>query len=143
VLWFGIDERQKLLMIALASGFPFYLNTHGGVRGVDHKILEAAQVFGVSRWRAIRLIILPAALPQMLVGLRQSFGISLIALIVAEQTNAPHGIGLLMMSAQQFFQVEILLVCVVLYGFWGLLADLVVRGLERVLMPWRNPRVGR
>jgi len=138
VLWFGIDEQQKLLMIALAAGFPFYLNTHGGVRSTDRKLLEAARVFGASRRETIAAIILPAALPQLLVGLRQSLGISLIALIVAEQTNSPRGIGFLMMSAQQFFQVEILLVCVALYGLWGLLADVLVRTLERVLMPWKR-----
>lgn len=141
VLWFGIDERQKLLLLAFATGFPFYLNTHGGVRGVDHKLLEAARVFGVSRLRTIVQIVLPSALPQLLVGLRQSFGAALIALIVAEQTNAPRGIGFLMMSAQQFFEIDVLLMCIVLYGLWGLLADLVVRGLERLWMPWRFLRV--
>jgi sulfonate transport system permease protein len=137
VLWFGIDERQKLLLLALATGFPFYLNTHGGVRAVDNKLLEAARVFGVTRLRTIAQIVLPAALPQMLVGLRQALGSVLIALIVAEQTNAPRGIGFLMMSAQQFFEIEVLLVCIVLYGLWGLMADMLVRGLERVWMPWR------
>jgi sulfonate transport system permease protein len=140
VLWFGIGEQQKLLVIALATCFPFYLNTHGGARGVDPKVVEAGQVFGLSSWRLIRSIILPGALPSMLVGLRQSFGVALIALIVAEQTNAPRGIGFLMMSAQQFFQTEILLVCVLAYAFWGLLGDLLVRLLEQLLMPWRSRR---
>lgn len=140
VLWLGIGESQKILMIAVATCFPFYLNTHSGVRSADPKLLEAAQVFGLSRAGAIRQIILPAAIPQMLVGLRQSLGIALIALIVAEQTNAPQGIGFLMLSASQFFQAEVLLVCVLLYALWGFAADLLVRGLERALMPWRRAR---
>ena len=140
VLWFGIGEDQKISMIAVASCFPFYLNTHSGVRGADGKLLEAARVFGLSRAGIIRTIILPAAVPQMLVGLRQSLGISLIALIVVEQTNAQKGIGFLMLSASQFFQSEILLVCVLLYALWGLAADVFVRALERVLMPWRHAR---
>jgi sulfonate transport system permease protein len=140
VLWFGIGEQQKLLVIALATSFPFYLNTHGGVRGVDPKVVEAGEVFGLSRARLIRAIILPGALPSILVGLRQSLGVALIALIVAEQTNAPRGIGFLMMSAQQFFQTEVLLVCVLAYALWGLLGDLLVRLLERVLVPWRSAR---
>lgn len=142
VLWFGIGEQEKLLLIAIATCFPFYLNTHAGVQSADRKLLEAAQVFGLSRFGQIRQIILPAALPHMLVGLRQSLGASLIALIVAEQTNAPKGIGFLMLSASQFFQAEVLLVCILLYGLWGLAADLLVRVLARVLMPWRRARAG-
>ena len=140
VLWFGIGEDQKVLVIALATCFPFYLNTHGGVRGVDPKVVEAGEVFGLSRWRLIRLIIVPGALPSLLVGLRQSLGVSLIALIVAEQSTAPRGIGFLRMSAQQFFQAEVLLVCILVYAVWGLLGDLLVRWLERSLMPWRYAR---
>jgi sulfonate transport system permease protein len=79
----------------------------------------------------------------MLVGLRQSLGISLIALIVAEQSNAPGGMGFLMMSAQQFFQPEVLLVCVLPYALWGFAGDLLVRLLARLLMPWRPVRRGR
>lgn len=141
VLWFGIGEQQKLLLIALASCFPFYLNTHAGVQSTDPKLLEAAKVFGLSRAGTVRQIILPAAIPQLLVGLRQSLGVALIALIVAEQTNAPRGLGFLMLSATQFFQAEVLLVCVLLYGLWGLLSDLFVRALGRLLMPWRAPGV--
>ena len=139
VLWFGIGEQQKVLLIALASCFPFYLNTHAGVQSADVKLLEAASVFGLGRLGKVRQIILPAAIPHLLVGLRLSLGVSLIALIVAEQTNAPRGLGFLMLSATQFFQAEVLLGCVLLYGLWGLLSDLLVRALERLLMPWRQP----
>jgi sulfonate transport system permease protein len=138
VLWFGIGEAQKTLLIALATCFPMYLNTHSGVQGADPRLLEAGRVFGLSRAGELRYIVAPAALPQILVGLRQSLGVALVALIVAEQSNAPRGIGFLMLSASQFFQADVLLVCVVLYALWGFASDQAVRGLARILMPWRR-----
>jgi sulfonate transport system permease protein len=138
ILWFGIDERPKVLIIAAAALFPLYLNTHSGVRNVDRKILEAGRVFGLRGAGLIRQVILPEAIPSVLVGLRVSLSTSLLALIVAELTNAPRGLGFLMTSAQQYFQTDVLVVVVVIYAVWGLSVDLVVRGAERVLLPYKR-----
>lgn len=141
ILWFGIDERPKIIIIAAAALFPLYLNTHSGVRNVDRKILEAGKVFGLRGLGLVRHVILPEAIPSVLVGLRVSLSVSLLALIVAEMSNAPRGIGFLMVSAQQYFQMDVLVVCVLIYAVWGLSVDLVVRLLERVLLPYK--RLGR
>ncbi|MBM7479470.1 ABC transporter permease [Oerskovia jenensis] len=141
ILWFGIDERPKIIIIAAAALFPLYLNTHSGVRNVDRKILEAGKVFGLRGLGLVRHVILPEAIPSVLVGLRVSLSVSLLALIVAEMSNAPRGIGFLMVSAQQYFQMDVLVVCVLIYAVWGLSVDLVVRSLERVLLPYK--RLGR
>lgn len=138
ILWFGIDERPKILIIAAAALFPLYLNTHSGVRNVDRKILEAGRVFGLRGARLVRDVILPEAIPSILVGLRVSLSTSLLALIVAELTNAPKGLGFLMTSAQQYFQTDVLVVIVAIYAVWGLSVDLVVRGAERVLLPFKR-----
>jgi sulfonate transport system permease protein len=82
--------------------------------------------------------VLPAALPQILVGLRYAIGISLVALIAAETVNANAGLGFLMNQAREFMRTDILMVCIVVYALLGLAADLLVRGLERVLVPWRS-----
>jgi sulfonate transport system permease protein len=140
VVWLGIGEQQKIALVALACAIPFYLNTYGGVRQADSAIVEAARVFGASRAERTRRGILPSALPQMLIGLRQSIGVSMLALILAEQTNAPKGLGALTLAAQQFFQTDILLVCVAVYAIWGLVGDAIVRALEVVLIPWNPPR---
>lgn len=140
VVWLGIGEQQKIALVALACLVPFYLNTHGGVRQADPAVLEAAKVFGASRLETIWRIILPNALPQILIGLRQSIGLSLLALILAEQTNAPLGIGALALAAQQFFETDVLLVCIAVYAIWGLIGDAFVRALERLLMPWQRRR---
>ena len=141
ILWFGIDERPKIIIIAAAALFPLYLNTHSGVRNVDRKILEAGKVFGLRGLGLVRHVILPEAIPSVLVGLRVSLSVSLLALIVAEMSNAPRGIGFLMVSAQQYFQMDVLVVCVLIYAVWGLSVDLVVRLLERLLLPYK--RLGR
>ncbi|MET9328408.1 ABC transporter permease [Tsukamurella sp. NPDC003166] len=138
ILWFGIDEKPKIIIIAAAAMFPLYINTHGGVRQVDGKVIEAAHTFGLRGVGLIRQVVIPEALPSILVGLRVSLSVSLIALIVAEQSNAPKGIGFLMTSAQQFFQTDVLVLCIIIYALWGLGVDVVVRLLERLLMPYRK-----
>jgi sulfonate transport system permease protein len=138
IVWFGIGEKPKVLLIAVATAFPLYLNTHSGVRNADRKTIEAARVYGLSRLGVVRQVVLPNALPSLLVGLRISLGTALLALIFAEQINATRGIGYLMTSAENYFQTNVLVVCIAIYALWGLTADLTVRLLERILMPWRH-----
>jgi sulfonate transport system permease protein len=138
ILWFGIDERPKIIIIATAALFPLYLNTHSAVRNVDRKILEAGRVFGLRGPALVRQVVLPEAIPGILVGLRVSLSVSLLALIVAELTNAPKGLGFLMTSAQQYYQTDVLVVIIALYAVWGLSVDLIVRGVERLLLPYKH-----
>jgi sulfonate transport system permease protein len=138
IVWFGIDETPKVVLIAVATAFPLYLNTYAGVRSVDRRALEAGRVFGLSGWQLVRKVVLPGALPNLLVGLRVALGVCLLGLIFAEQINTVQGIGYLMTSAMAFFQTDVMVVCIVVYAAWGLVADLVVRLLEHGLMPWRR-----
>jgi sulfonate transport system permease protein len=138
IVWFGIGETPKVVLIAVATAFPLYLNTYAGVRSVDRRSLEAARVFGLSRLALVRRVVVPAALPGLLVGLRVALGVSLLGLIFAEQINTTQGIGYLMTSAMAFFQTDVMVVCILVYALWGLLADLLVRLLEHLLMPWRR-----
>jgi sulfonate transport system permease protein len=138
IVWFGIGELPKLLLIALATSFPMYLNTYTGVRNVDRKVIEAARVFGLGGARLVREVVLPLALPSILTGVRYALGISVLVLIAAEQINASSGIGYLLNSAQLYQQVDVLLICIAIYALLGLAADLCVRVLEKLLMPWRS-----
>lgn len=137
IVWFGVDETPKLLLIALATLFPMYLNTYSGVRNVDRKVVEASRTFGLKGARLIREVVLPLALPSILTGLRFALGVSLLMLIAAEQINAQAGLGYLLNTAQVYQQVDVILVCIFIYALLGLAADLIVRLLERLLMPWR------
>lgn len=137
ILWFGIGETPKIVLIALGSMFPIYLNLFSAVRGADRKLVEAVSVLGLSRAGTIWHVILPAALPGFLVGLRQAFGISWISLVVAEQINASAGIGYLVMNARDFLRTDIIFDGLIVYALLGLATDQAVRALERKLLVWR------
>jgi sulfonate transport system permease protein len=143
MVWFGIGDTARVILIAVATAFPMYVSTAGGVRNVDPKLVEAMRTFGLSRWALVREVVLPSALPSLLSGLRLSMTLSVIALIAAEEINTTNGIGFLMTQAQTFSRTDILTVCVLIYGLLGLCVDLFVRGAERLLMPWRPPRAAR
>jgi sulfonate transport system permease protein len=137
ILWFGIGETPKIILIALGSMFPIYLNLFSAVRGVERKLVEAVSVLGLSRAETIWHVILPATLPGFLVGLRQAFGISWISLVVAEQINASSGIGYLVMNARDFLRTDIIFDGLLVYALLGLGTDQLVRALERKLLAWR------
>jgi sulfonate transport system permease protein len=138
ILWFGIDESAKLFMVAIGVFFPIYLNTHHGIKSVDAGLVEMARSYGLKGWPLYREVILPGALPSILVGLRFSLGLMWVLLIVAETLSAQSGIGYMTMNAREFLQTDVVLVGVLLYALLGKLADLVARGLERRLLRW-NP----
>lgn len=139
LVWFGLGETAKIVLIAFATTFPMYVNATSGVRTADPKLVEAVRSFGLGRLALIREVILPGALPSLLVGLRLSMTLSVVALIAAEELNATAGVGYLMAQAQNFVRTDILALCIIIYGLFGLAADGVVRGLEWALMPWRRP----
>jgi sulfonate transport system permease protein len=137
IMWFGIGETPKITLIALGSMFPIYLNLFAGIRGADRKLREAASTLGLSQVETILHVVLPAALPGFLVGLRQAFGIAWITLVVAEQINASAGIGYLVMNARDFLRTDIIFVGLAIYALLGLLTDQSVRFLEKRFLSWR------
>jgi sulfonate transport system permease protein len=138
IIWFGIDEQPKIALVALGVTFPLYFNIYAGIRGVDAQLAEAGTVLGLSRTGLIRHVILPGALPNALVGLRYALGSAWLALVFAEQVNASQGIGYLMTNAEQFFQTDVIVVCLIVYAFLGLFTDLIVRLAIRYLLAWRE-----
>ncbi len=136
ILWFGIGDTARVFLIALGVFFPIYLNTFHGVRYVDRDLIEMGRSYGLSRWGLFTQIILPGALPSILVGLRYSLGIMWLTLIVAETIAATAGIGFMTQSAREFMQIDIMFFAVILYALLGKLADTTARGLERTLLQW-------
>jgi sulfonate transport system permease protein len=137
MVWFGIGETARVVLIAVATSFPMYVSAAGGVRNTDRKLVEAMRSFGMGRLALVREVVLPGALPALLSGLRLSMTLSVIALIAAEEINSTAGIGYLMSTAQEYSRTDILTVCILIYALIGLFADGVARLLERLLMPWR------
>jgi sulfonate transport system permease protein len=138
ILWFGIDEGAKLFLIAFGVFFSLYINTYHGIRSVDAGLVEMAKSYGLGRLALYRHVILPGALPSILVGVRYALGFMWVILIVAETVSASSGIGYMTMNAREFLQTDVVLVGILLYALLGKVADLAARGLERWWLRW-NP----
>jgi sulfonate transport system permease protein len=138
IVWFGIGELPKILLISIGVAIPLYLNTFSGIRNVDAKLAELGRVLHLSRRELLTQIVLPGALPQVLVGLRQSLGVGWLALVVAEQFNANAGLGYMISQATQFSRNDVIFVALLVYCVLGLLTDAVVRLVERRALSWRR-----
>ncbi|MFI8183409.1 ABC transporter permease [Actinacidiphila glaucinigra] len=143
IIWLGIGEAPKVTLIALGVAFHLYLNVYAGIRGVDEQLIEAGTSLGLSRRALVRHVVLPGALPGAMTGLRYSLATAWLALVFGEQINASDGIGFLMTQARDFLRTDVIVVCLVVYAFLGLTADIVVRALERLLLQWRPTFTGQ
>jgi sulfonate transport system permease protein len=142
ILWFGIEEQAKLFLVAFGVFFPIYVNTFHGIRSVDANLVEMAKSYGVRGFALYRQVILPGALPSILVGVRFALGLMWVMLIVAETISAQSGIGYMTMNAREFMQTDVVVVGILLYAALGKLADMFARGLEKWLLPWHPAYAG-
>ncbi|MBB5391002.1 MULTISPECIES: ABC transporter permease subunit [unclassified Herbaspirillum] len=140
VIWFGIDETAKLLLIYLACFAPIAVSTRAGVAGVPGEQLHAALSMGASRWQLLRHVILPAALPDILTGLRIAIGFGWTTLVAAEMVAATAGLGQLVLNASNFLRTDVVVMGIVLIGLIAYLFDLAMRRLSDALTPWRQHR---
>jgi sulfonate transport system permease protein len=136
ILWFGIGETSKIFLVTVGVLFPIYLNTYYGIRTVDRGLVEMARVYGLSRFALFWRVILPGALPSVLVGLRYALGIMWLTLIVAETISTSSGIGYMTMNAREFLQTDVLLLGILVYAVLGKVADILTRWLERRVLAW-------
>lgn len=137
ILWFGIGEAPKIGLVAFGAVFPIYLTLHGGIRGIDRKLIEAGRTLGLSTSGIIRHIIIPGALPSLLVGVRYGLSVAWLSLVVGEQINASSGIGYIITYARDFLQTDVIVVCLMVYALMGLLTDGLVRLIEAYALRWR------
>jgi sulfonate transport system permease protein len=138
IVWFGIGELPKVLLVTLTAVFIMYVNTFAGIRGIDPKLGELGQTLGLNKRELVRHIVLPGALPTIFTGLRLSVVASLLALVVGEQINANAGLGFMITQAQQFLQNNVIMVALIVYAICGLLVDAGVRLIERKALAWRQ-----
>lgn len=136
ILWFGIDEEAKLVLVALGVFFPIYINTLHGVRTADPQLVEMARAYGMSPAGLFRRVILPGALPSIFVGVRYALGIMWLTLIVAETISASSGLGYMAMQAREFLLIDVVVLAIIIYALLGKLADSVARLLERLSLQW-------
>lgn len=138
ILWFGIGELPKTIIIVLASFFPMYLNMDDGFRRCDRKLLEVGQMLGFSPWESLWKIRLPAALPGILTGLRIGMGYSLRAIIGAEMIAADSGLGFLILDAQAMSRSDKVIIGILAIGALGLVLDGIFALVERKVLCWMH-----
>lgn len=138
VLWFGIGEMSKIAFITYAAFFPIFTTTLEGIKYVDPLLIRAASSLGASRADMFRHVVLPAALPAIITGLRLGFGLSFFVIVAAEFIAADSGLGYLINDARTFFMVSQMLMGAAVIGIIGFTFNVALRALEARLLRWRS-----
>lgn len=136
VIWCGIGEVSKVLLIYLALFAPVVISTVGGVVKVDKSRIQAARSLGASSWQVVRLVILPSALPEMLTGLRIALGVGWSTLVAAELIAADKGLGFMVQSAAQYLATDVVMVGIILIAAIALIMEFGLRWLQNRYASW-------
>ncbi len=138
IIWFGIGELQKVILIYLAIFAPMALSARAGVRSATIEQIHAAFSLGASRAQVVRHVVLPAALPEILTGMRIGIGFGWTTLVAAEMVAASAGLGFMVLSAAEFLVTEVVVLGILVIGGIAYVFDLAMRLLERRLVPWKG-----
>lgn len=138
IAWFGIGEEPKIILVAMGTLFPVYLNTVNGIKNVDSRLIQLGRAYGLNRWELIRDIILMGAMPSILTGIRYSLGVAWLTLVVAETINAQDGIGFIAQNAREMMRNDRVILAILIYSFAGLLADQLTRLVEARVLRWHS-----
>ena len=142
ILWFGIGEEPRLILVAMGTLFPVYVNTVGGIRNVDPKLIELGQSYGLGPLALVWSIILPAALQPILVGIRYALGVAWLTLVVGETIASRDGVGYLVQNARELLRIDVIVLAILLYAAAGWLSDFLTRLLEQRLLRWHPNYAG-
>jgi sulfonate transport system permease protein len=143
LLWLGIDETSKIVLIAIGAFFPVYLNGVAAIRNIDRKLVEVGQMYGFTRARLVRRILLPAALPGLFTGLRSGMSLAWMFLVAAELIAATKGLGYLLSDGRETSRPDIVLAAIIVLAVLGKLSDGVLASLEKRLLAWRDTFTGQ
>lgn len=138
ILWFGIGETPKIILVMLAVALPIYVNVYAGIKQTDAALVEATTVLGYNRWERLWHVVLPAAVPHTLVGIRIGIASGWLALVVAETIASDTGIGFMINNAREFLRTDIVIVGILTYAVVGLLMDTIIRLIERRILRWQS-----
>lgn len=138
ILWVGIGEGSKVIIIMIAAVFPILVNTLSGILGTPEGYVEVARLYKLSRWKTFKKVYLPSALPQILVGLRLGLSVSWMAVVASELIAASAGIGYRMNEARSLMKSEKVIVCMIVIGLVGIVMDKVITVLFRKITPWEH-----
>ena len=138
LLWLGIDEAPKLVLIAIGAFFPVYMGVASGIRDVDRKLIDAARMYRLSRPALARRVLLPAALPAIFTGLRNGLSLAWMFMVAAELIAASQGLGYLLSDGRETSRADIVLAAIVLLAILGKVSDSLMAALEQHLLSWRD-----
>ncbi len=138
IIWFGIDELTKVLLIFLSVLAPLVLGARAGVRSAAIEQIHAAYSFGATRWQVIRMVVLPAAMPEIFTAMRVGIGFGWTTLVAAEMVAATSGLGYTVLSASRFLQTDIVIMGIVVIAIIAYAFDHLVRFVERRVVPWKG-----
>jgi sulfonate transport system permease protein len=138
LLWLGIDEAPKIVLIAIGAFFPIYMGVASGIRGVDRKLIEVARLYRLSNVALTRRVLLPAALPAILTGLRNGLSLAWMFMVAAELIAASKGLGYLLSDGRETSRADIVLAAIVLLAILGKLSDGLMAAIEKRSLAWRD-----
>lgn len=138
IIWFGIGETSKVLLIFLSVLAPVALGARSGVKSAAIEQIHAAYSFGASRWQVMVQVILPSALPEILTAMRIGIGFGWTTLVAAEMVAATQGLGYMVLSASQFLQTSTVIMGIIVIAIIAYAFDLLMRFVERKLVPWKG-----
>ena len=143
LLWLGIDETSKVVLIAIGAFFPVYLNGVAAIRDIDRKLVEVGQMYGFSRRRLVRRVLLPAALPGLFTGLRSGLSLAWMFLVAAELIAATKGLGYLLSDGRETSRPDIVLAAIIVLALLGKISDGLLAALEKRCLAWCDTFTGQ
>jgi sulfonate transport system permease protein len=138
LLWLGIDEAPKIVLIAIGAFFPVYMGVASGIRGADRKLIEVARLYHLSNMALTRRVLLPAALPAILTGLRNGLSLAWMFMVAAELIAASKGLGYLLSDGRETSRADIVLAAIALLAILGKVSDSLMAAIEKRSLAWRD-----
>ena len=137
ILWFGIGIWSKIVIVFIGAIFPLLINTYAGVKNVNQVLVNVVRSFGASEWQLMRIVVLPNALPYIIVGLRLAIGRAILGVVVGEFFGSSEGLGYMIASAATNYKVDVVFVGVVIFMALSVILTLAVKEVESRLASWR------
>lgn len=138
IIWLGIGESAKISLVAVGVFFPIYINTFHGIRSIDKNLIEMGSSYALNRKQMLMKIIIPGALPSILMGFRYALGVMWTTLIVSETISSSSGIGYMETNAQQFLDMPTIFLSILIYAFLGKVSDWIALSFESILLNWQK-----
>jgi len=138
IIWFGIDETPKLLLLIIAAFPPVVVATVSGLNGISSDYINAARTLGCRKLSLISSILIPASLPEIFTGIRLGIGVANTSVVASETVNGIPGIGGIIRDAQRYNQTDVVLLGLFVLGFSGLILEFILERVQKVVTPWKG-----